>query len=150
MKTTRPIAGLFLVAALYDGLLGAAFLVAPGQIYQQAGVTPPNHWAYVQFPGALLLVFTWMFLAIARDPVANKNMIIYGILLKVSYCGIAFWYWFSAGIPGLWKPFALIDLVMGGLFVLAPSRTLFRQHGRPGENVDTCGPACPRSLTPRS
>jgi hypothetical protein len=119
MKTNRPISALFLVAALYDGVLGAAFLITPAWIFEQAGVTPPNHWAYVQFPGALLLIFAWMFAAIARDPVANKNMIIYGILLKISYCGVAFYHWFTAGIPGLWKPFALIDLVMLVLFVLS-------------------------------
>ena len=113
----RPIAALFLIAALYYGVLGAFFLVAPGLVYQWADVTPPNHWGYVQFPAALLLIFGLMFAAIARDPVGNRNLIVYGILLKVAYCGIAFWYWFTAGIPGLWKPFAVADLVMGVLFV---------------------------------
>ena len=80
-------------------------------------MTPPNHWAYVQFPGALLIIFALMFVAIARDPAGNRNLIVYGILLKLSYCGIASWYWFTAGIPGLWKPFAVIDLAMAGLFV---------------------------------
>src|SRR6478736_3358321 len=93
MKSTQPIAALFLIAALYDGALGAFFLVAPGQVFQWADVTPPNHWAYVQFSAALLLIFGLMFAAIARDPVSNRNLIVYGILLKVAYCGIAFWYW---------------------------------------------------------
>ena len=54
MTDTKPAAALFVIAALYDGLLGAAFLVAPAEIFRIADVTPPNHWAYVQFPGALL------------------------------------------------------------------------------------------------
>jgi len=108
---------LFLIAALYDGGLGAAFLLAPGMVYRLGDVTPPNHWAYVQFPAALLLIFALMFAAIARDPIKNRDLIIYGILLKLSYCGMVFWYWFTAGIPNLWKPFAVIDLVMGALFV---------------------------------
>ncbi len=53
-----------------------------------------------------------MFIAIARNPVANREMIVYGILMKLSYSGLVFWYWFSTDIPGLWKPFAVIDLVM--------------------------------------
>ncbi len=116
ISTHRPITALFMIAALYDGLLGAAFLIAPQEIFKVAGVTPPNHLAYVQFPAALLLIFTWMFISIARDPVRNRELIIYGILLKVAYCGVAFWYWFAQGIPSLWKPFAPIDLVMGALF----------------------------------
>ncbi len=117
MKHTRLIAALFWIAALYDGILGAAFLLAPGQVFSLANVPPPNHWAYVQFPAALLVIFALMFVAIARDPVTNRGIIIYGILLKLSYCGLAFWYWFTAGIPNLWKPFAVIDLIMGVLFV---------------------------------
>jgi hypothetical protein len=117
MRDTKLIAALFVVAALYDGLLGAAFLLAPTVIFKMADVTPPNHWAYVQFPGALLLIFALMFVAIARNPVQKKDLIIYGILLKVAYCSIAFWYWFTGGIPTLWKPFAVIDLVMAILFL---------------------------------
>jgi hypothetical protein len=116
MKAPRSIQALFLIAALYDGALGAIFLIAPGPVFQWANVTPPNHWAYVQFPAALLVNFGLMFAAIARDPAGNRSLIVYGILLKVSYCGIACWYWFTAGIPGLWKPFAAIDLVMAVLF----------------------------------
>jgi hypothetical protein len=119
MKTTQAIVALFLVAALYDGVFGAVFFLVPGWVFQQADVTPPNHWAYVQFPAALLIIFALMFAAIARNPAANRNLIVYGILLKASYCGLAFWYWYSAGIPGLWKPFAVFDLVMGVLFAWA-------------------------------
>jgi hypothetical protein len=131
MSTTQFTRALFLVAAVYDGVLGAAFLAVPGEVYRAADVTPPNHWAYVQFPAALLLVFALMFLAIARDPQGAKSMIIYGLLLKVSFCGIAFWYWFSAGIPGLWKPFAVIDLVMGALFAWSYT-ALHAEAARPG------------------
>jgi len=117
MSMRRFIPALFWIAAVYDGGLGLLFLLAPESVYRLADVPPPNHWAYVQFPAALLIVFALMFLAIARNPIGNRNMIVYGVLLKVSYCGIAFWYWLSAGIPGLWKPFAVIDLLMGILFL---------------------------------
>ena len=43
----------------------------------------------------------------------------YGIGLKVSYCGVVFWHWFTAGIPSMWKPFAVADLVFLVLFVWA-------------------------------
>src|SRR5215831_10416722 len=105
MKAMRLIAALYFIAALYDGVFGAVFLLVPGVVFQWADVTPPNHWAYVQFPAALLLIFALMFVAIARDPIGNRNLIVYGILLKVAYCGVAFGHWFTAGIPSLWKPF---------------------------------------------
>jgi hypothetical protein len=79
MKTTRPIGALFLIAALYDGVFGAVFLLIPSLVFHWGDVPPPNHWAYVQFPAALLLIFALMFVAIARDPVGNRNLIVYGI-----------------------------------------------------------------------
>lgn len=65
---TATISGVFLAAAIYDGLLGLAFLVAADWIFQFSQVTPPNHMGYVQFPGALLMIFAIMFAVIARRP----------------------------------------------------------------------------------
>ncbi|MHC4129062.1 MAG: hypothetical protein ACYSWT_10655 [Planctomycetota bacterium] len=110
---------LFWLAALYDAVLGIAFLVVPWLVYQMCEVTPPNHWGYVQFPAALLLVFAVMFVAIARDPVGQRGLILYGIGLKVAYCAVSFGYWFGSGIPWMWKPFSIVDLSMLILFVWA-------------------------------
>ena len=116
MEKTRSVSWLFWIAASYDGILGLLFLFTASWVFDWFGVTPPNHLAYVQFPAALLIVFALMFLVIAREPLRNRNLIPYGILLKVSYCAIAFYHWFSAGIPGMWKPFAVFDLIFMILF----------------------------------
>lgn len=123
MNAKRALKILFVVSALYDGLLGAVFLFASGPLFQWVGVTPPNHPGYVHFPAALLIVFAVMFLAIARDPVRNRNLIPYGILLKMSYCGVAMFHWFTAGIPVMWKPFCVADLVFLALFAWAWNET---------------------------
>lgn len=110
---------IFGLSALYDGLLGIFFLFASPLVFRWFEVTPPNHYGYVHFPAALLIIFGLMFLAIARDPVKNRNLIPYGILLKIAYCSVAFYHWFTAGIPGMWKPFAICDLVFLVLFIWA-------------------------------
>jgi hypothetical protein len=109
----------FVISALYDGILGLAFLFAWASLYQHFGVTPPNHPAYVQFPALLLLIFAAMFLRIAQDPRANRDLIWYGGALKVAYSGTAFWYYFTSNIPAIWMPFALADLVFLVLFFIA-------------------------------
>ncbi len=116
MRPHRAVSALFGIAGLYDALLGLTFLVAPGVPFRIFGVTPPNHFGYIQFSAALLVVFGLMFFAVARRPAANRNLIPYGILLKASFCGVAFAYWVKEGIPSMWKPFALCDLVFGLLF----------------------------------
>ena len=51
---------------------------------------PPNHWGYVQFSAALLIIFGLMFLAAARRPIANRNLLPYCFLLKIAYSGVVF------------------------------------------------------------
>ena len=116
MSPTAAIRMLFLVGAVYDALLGAVFLFAPTWPFRLFGVTEPNHPAYVQFPAALLIIFAAMFLTVAGDPARFRHLIPFGILLKVAYCSLAFGYWITAGIPGMWKTFAVLDLIMGLLF----------------------------------
>jgi hypothetical protein len=119
MKKKTAISWLFIVAALYDGLLGALFLVAGPALFQWYQVTPPNHYGYVQFPAAILIIFAWMFLAVAISPQRNRNLIPYGFLLKLAYCSVVFYYWFTVGVPAMWKPFAICDLVFLIFFVWA-------------------------------
>lgn len=123
MNTSRssvfPITLLFLIAAIYDGALGLVFLVAPASLFDAFHVSPPNHFGYVQFPALLLMIFALMFLEVAVNPMANRRLIPYGMMLKGAYSGLTFFYWLREGVPLIWKPFALIDAVMLVLFYLA-------------------------------
>ncbi len=119
MTKRRWVSVLFYAGAGYDGVLGIGFLFFPLMIFGWYKVTPPNHVGYVQFPGALLLVFALMFANIARNPVRYRRLIPYGILLKVSYCAIVSWHWLLHGIPDMWKPMAVIDAGFGLMFLWA-------------------------------
>jgi len=119
MNTASWIRPLFWLAAAYDGVLGIIFLASPSWAFTQFDVAPPNHFGYVQFPAALLIIFALIFVAIARDPIVNRALIVYGILLKVAYCSIAGYYWLTTDIPVIWKPFVLADFVMLVLFIVA-------------------------------
>jgi hypothetical protein len=109
----------FRIAAISDGLLGALFFFAPSWTFRQLGVAEPGHPAYIQFPGALLMIFAAMFAKIAHEPAQYRHLIPYGIALKAAYCSLALWYGINPGIPNLWKACALFDLVMGILFIHA-------------------------------
>ena len=119
MNAPKWIAPLFWLAALYDGVLGLVFILAPKWPFETFEVTLPNHLAYVQFPAALLVIFALMFAAVAVNPTGNRNLIPFGILLKVAYCSVAFSYWLTSDVPTMWKPLAVTDLVMGLLFAVA-------------------------------
>ena len=119
---------LFFIAALYDGIIGLAFVFFWPRLFANFGITPPNHGGYVQFPALLLIIFALMFLRIARDPDANRNLIDYGMGLKVAYSGIAFRYELTTGIPSMWVWFAWFDVAFLILFIIA--RGSIRSHQR--------------------
>jgi len=110
---------LFVVAALYDGILGVAVALFALPLFNWFGVTPPNHVGYVQFPALLLLIFAAMFWRIAQDPAGNRGLIPYGISLKVAYSFLVFWYQLTSGVPFMWVPWAWLDLGFIVLFVIA-------------------------------
>ncbi len=107
----------FGASCLYDGILGLAFLLAAPRLFEYFEVTPPNHYGYVQFPALILLIFAWLFFSVARKPQTNRNLILYGIMLKLAYAGTVLYYWTTSELPNLWKPFAVIDLMFAVLFV---------------------------------
>lgn len=121
--STSLVKALFVVAGIYEGLLGLAFLTFPLQIFEMFAVEPPNHLGYVQFPALLLVVFAVMFFKVASDPLKYRELIPYGCGLKMSYCGLVFYYDMSGGIPAMWIPFAWADLAFLVLFVLAWKET---------------------------
>lgn len=110
---------LFVVAALYDIVLGALFLVAHPLFYRWFGVTPPNHPAYVQFGAALVATFGIGFWYVARAPERNRDIIKMGVLLKLAYSGIVLGWWFQGQMPGMWVPFAWIDVAFMLTFLAA-------------------------------
>lgn len=117
MNFPKWIKPFFIIAALYDGILGILFLIIPMQIFNIAKITPPNHIGYVQFPAALLIVFSIMFFNIAKDPKANRNLILYGMLLKLSYCSVVFFHWIGGNIPFIWVLFGFFDLAFLIMFI---------------------------------
>lgn len=117
----------FLVAGLYDFVIGITFLFFGPQLFDATGVLHPNHWGYVQFGALLLMTFGVMFFAVARDPIAHRNLMFYGMLLKLDYTGLVAAYWLTTDVPFLFKPFAIIDGLMFVIFFVAYRQNLQAQ-----------------------
>lgn len=119
MKQNKFITYLFSIAGIYDGILGLSFLLIPRMVFDYFKVEYPNHFGYIHFPAMILLIFSIMFFNIVSNPIANKNLIFYSILFKVSYAAVVLAYWFGSSIPDMWKPFAICDLAFAVLFYYA-------------------------------
>ena len=121
--TAHWIRPFFILAGIYDGVLGLAFVFFAPEIFQAFGVAPPNHFGYVHFPALLLLIFAAMFFRIARDPARNRSLILYGVALKIAYAGSVFWYHMNGGVPAMWIPWAWADVAFLAVFLIAFQKT---------------------------
>lgn len=135
------IRAIFYLSAAYDGAIALAFIFAPTFVYEFFKVPPPNHLGYVHFPAALLLIFAVMFLAIARKPIENRNLIPYGILLKIAYCGVASAYWYLGNLPWMWQPFAVCDFIMLITYLWAYNRVTVAAASSSGTSGNMTAPA---------
>lgn len=106
---------LFVVAALYDFVLGVVFTFGFRSIYGRFGIALPNHDAYVQLPGMLIAVFGLGFWMVSRDPQRQRGIIVLGVLLKLVFSGVVLYHRIFGSIPDMWVPFAVAD----ALFMLA-------------------------------
>jgi hypothetical protein len=118
-KGLRLIQVLFAATAVWDAGLGLVALFAPEWMFRTLQIPSPEDWGYVRFPGALLVIFAVMFVSIARDPAVKRGLIPYGIGLKWAYAGVVVSSWVTSGVADAWKPLALIDGVVGLLFLWA-------------------------------
>jgi len=107
------------MAAAYDGILGIVYLFFFPQVFAYFQIAPPNHPAYVQFPALLVIIFAWMFWRIAGNPVRHRDLIPFGMGLKVAYCAIVFWYQLRGTMWPAFVALAWIDVFFLLLFILA-------------------------------
>lgn len=116
MSTTKIVSLLFYIAAGYDFLVGAVFLFVGPMLFNVLKDIPPNHWGYIQFPALTMMIFGVMFYQIGQKPEHNKNLIPYGVMLKLSYSGVIIWHWIANhNVPFIWKLLAIVDV----LFLIA-------------------------------
>ena len=116
---TKWVKYLFIVAGLYDFIVGVAFLLWFKNIYNYFNITLPNHDGYIQFAAAVVTTFGIGFWFVAADPVRNRDIIKMGILLKTSYSSIVLGHWFAGNVPWVWVPWAWCDLGFLVLFIIA-------------------------------
>jgi hypothetical protein len=102
----------FLVAALYDIVLGAVFMVFGEEILDWIGMELPPHIAYIQLAAIFIFVQGLSYLLVWRDPPHNPGLVQVGVVYKVAYVGLALWYLIVGQLPSdFFIPWAIIDVL---------------------------------------
>jgi len=101
----------FLVAALYDIVLGLVFVVAGERILSAIGMALPPHVAYIQLAAVFVFVQGLSYWLAYRDPLGNLGIVRVGVAYKAAYAGLAAWYLIIGALPSVFfVPWAIIDL----------------------------------------
>lgn len=102
----------FLVAAVYDLALGAAFFFLHGPILEWLGMTPPPHVAYIHLSAVFVFVQGLGYWLVWADPLANLGIVKVGVAYKAGYAGLAAYYLATDQIPAMFFAwFGLFDFL---------------------------------------
>ena len=93
---------LFSISAIYDFLLGVAFMFFAERAFAALGISDklPAIRGYLTLLGAFVLVIGIGYFLIARgDLRQNADLILVGTLYKLAYSATAFYYWAQGSLP---------------------------------------------------
>ncbi len=116
----------FLVAALYDLILGAAFFLLYGPLFEMLGIALPNNTSYIHLTAAFVFTQGVGYWFVAQDPVGNRSIAKIGVVYKFMFASLAFYY---AAIGQLLHPAFLLFGVLDVLFLVG--FVLFLRDVRP-------------------
>ena len=108
---------IFLIAALYDFILGALFFLFYKPLYGYFNITLPTYPMYLQMAAAFVIAMGVGYYYIYRNMFRNIDLVKLGVVYKAAYSGLTTYFYFFevANVVFLW--FAIIDLIFLVLFV---------------------------------
>lgn len=111
--------GLYLTGALYDFLLGIAFIFFYVTIFGMLGMNLPKNSAYLTFCAVMIALFGVLQYMIFLKLEGSRRLIVYSILVKIAYVGTVFYYYFLVGPDYVDLPFIIFagfDIIFAILF----------------------------------
>ena len=118
LRKEKGYRNLFLVAALYDFVLGFSFFLFWPFIFDHILKIPyPNYPAFYQAAAAFIFNMGIGFYFVYRNMYRNIDIVKVGIYFKLFYTGLAFFYVFVEKMPWILAVFGFLDLIFIVFFV---------------------------------
>ncbi len=89
----------FLVAALYDIVLGAAFFILYAPLFSALAIELPNSITYIHLTAAFVFVQGVGYWFVYQDPDANHGIVKTGVIYKIAFAGLSFFYLAIGQLP---------------------------------------------------
>ncbi|MDO8577663.1 MAG: hypothetical protein Q7R50_00585 [Dehalococcoidales bacterium] len=112
LKNEKSYRNLFLIAALYDFILGLVFFVFLPFFFENVFKIPaPNYPGFYQAAAAFVFVMGVGFYFVYRNMYQNADIVKLGIVFKVVYATLAFYYVFFQDMPVIFSIFGALDII---------------------------------------
>jgi hypothetical protein len=109
---------LFLIAALYDFILGLIFFVFWRFIFDRILKIPyPNYPAFYQAAAAFIFTMGLGLYFVYRNLYRNIDIVKVAIVFKLFYSGLAFYYVIVENMSWIFSVFGILDLIFVVLFI---------------------------------
>ena len=118
LKNEKSYRNLFLIAALYDFILGFVFFVFLRFFFEDLFKIPyPLYPAFFQAAAAFVFVMGLGFYFVYRNMYRNIDIVKVGIVFKLVYTGLAFYHVFVKGMPWIFSVFGFLDVIFIVFFI---------------------------------
>ena len=109
--------GLFLVASIYDLLIGLIFFLFYKPIYGMFNITLPTFPMYLQMAAAFVIAMGVGYFLIFLNMYRNIDLVKLGVVYKATYAGLTSYFYFAnlANVTFFWL--AIIDIIFLILFI---------------------------------
>ena len=111
---------LYLIAAIYDWILGFGFLFFYKPLFEIFGIVIPNNPAFLSaatlFIGLLGFILFWIY----RDLDNSRRLVQYAIMFKFSYISVVLFYFITRGsdfVETFFLVFVGFDMIFAILFI---------------------------------
>ena len=118
LKNEKAYRYLFLIAALYDFVLGLVFFIFLGYFFENIFKMPyPLYPGFFRGAAAFVIVMGIGFYYVYRNMYRNIDIVKLGIIFKIVYTGLAFYHVFFENIPWIFSVFGFLDIIFIVFFV---------------------------------
>ncbi len=119
MRTVKFYKYGFLIAGLYNIIVGLSFFFFYGAIYSWFSITLPENIAYIHLSAAFIVVQGIMYYLVSRNPEENLDMVKVGVAYKITYIGLVLYYWIINMLPHpMFLSFGVFDSIFLAFFLI--------------------------------
>lgn len=108
---------LFLVASVYDLVLGIVFFFFYKPVYEYFGITLPVYPVYLQMAAAFVIAMGVGYYFVYRNLYRNVDLVKLGVVYKLVYSALTSYFYFADLGHVIFFYFAILDAIFMALFI---------------------------------